>query len=293
MKCRILVSGADGQLGKSIQDLAQKYPEYEFDFFGRTEFNLEDQNSIANVFQKDYNYFINAAAYTKVDLAESESEKAYKINSESLETITKYCPISCKIIHISTDYVYNHNPGRHLLESDKTEAASVYSKSKLSGEKILLEQRPESIIIRSSWIYSEHGNNFVKTMLRLARDRDELNIVADQLGSPTYARDLADAIFKIINYFNLNPEVSDLLGGIYNYSNEECTNWAEFAEHIFLYSGISCKVNPITTAEYPTPAVRPLWSYMSKEKIKDSFSLEILDWKASLKICLSILKDAK
>lgn len=286
-KITVLVSGSTGQLGQELQFLAKKYrKEIEFTFQDRKGMDLSKESSIKNCLQKAYDFFINAGAYTAVDKAEQDSKTAHQVNSKALAYIAKYSPSKTKIIHVSTDYVYNWNPQRPLLETDRTNPKNVYAQSKLKGEIQLLSKRPDSIILRTSWVYSSYGNNFVKTMLRLGKDRDSLNIVSDQLGSPTYARDLAVSIIKIIkeydqpNYGNLPKQ------GIYNYSNLGLTNWSEFAKEIFRLSKLKCKVGETTTKAFNAPAARPLWSMMSKEKIQSTFHLEVPHWKKSLKSCL-------
>ena len=198
--------------------------------------------------------------------------------------MAKYAHSASTIVHISSDYVYHHNPGRPLEESDTTNPHSVYAKSKLAGESLLLEHKAKSIVIRSSWIYAREGHNFVNTMLRLGTSRDELSVVSDQIGTPTYAPDLAEAILRMIS--TITSDQQNHLYGVYNYSNEGICSWAEFAEEIFKIKDIACKVNRIDTEQYPTPAMRPKWSVMSKKKIKDDFLLDIPHWKESLRACL-------
>ena len=289
MKIKILVSGADGQLGRSLQVIAAIHPEIEFTFCNRNSLDLADAKSIQAALTKDYNYFINAGAYTKVDQAETETELSYKINSEALDIIGKTVSPGCTVIHISTDYVYHLDIIEALTEEMDCDPKSVYAKSKLTGEQNLLTHRTDSIIIRSSWIYSEYGHNFVKTMLRLSNEHPGLKIVSDQIGTPTYAYDLAKAIVDIILYIEHNKGSKQNFGGIYNYSNEGISNWAEFAEAIFDYCGKECSVEKIRSEEFPTVAARPKWSFMSKDKIKSRFELDIPDWRSSLKSCLDKL----
>ena len=289
MKVHILVSGATGQLGQSLQEIAPEYPEFEFSFCNREQLDLSSEDSIRSKLSEGFDYFINAGAYTQVDAAEENEALAFAINADALLAIAKNASANCRILHISSDYVYHIDKTEALNESDPCEPKSVYARSKLEGERNLLKTKPDSLVIRSSWIYSNYGHNFVKTMLRLADSRDSLNIVSDQIGTPTYAFDLAKALLDIIKHLdNLNGP--DDLGGVYNYANENCTNWAEFAEHIFALSNKDCKVMKIPTSEYPTPAARPLWSCMSKDKIRKAFSVDIPDWHESLKACLDKLE---
>jgi len=284
LKKKILVSGSTGQVGQELQFISNQHPEYIFEFKNRSQLDLSHSESIKNsLLNSDYDCFINAAAYTAVDKAETEIDLANAVNAEALQSISAFAPNNCKIIHISTDYVYNHNPGRPLEETDQTLAQNIYAKSKLKGESYL-RQRQNAITIRTSWVYSSFGNNFVKTMLRLGKDRDNLSIVADQIGTPTYARDLATAIIEIIKF---DQDNSTSFSGVFNYSNMGQTNWADFARKIFELEGISCQVQNTTTEAYNAPAARPLWSVLSKEKIKKKFSIEIPEWNLSLAKCLS------
>jgi len=288
----ILVTGSSGQLGKSLKSIAYDYSNYEVMFAGRTQLDLSDKSSIDTFFNNhQFDLVINCAAYTAVDKAESEPELADKINHLAVKQIAKIAKQqNTKVIHISTDYVFNGHSYRPYTETDEVSPQNVYGVSKLKGEQALLTILPSNaIIIRTSWVYSEHGNNFVKTMLRLGQERDELNIVFDQLGTPTYANDLASAIMKVVssNAFNQTSFASDL----YHYSNEGVCSWYDFAKTIFEYSNIQCKVNPIETKCYPTPAVRPHYSLLNKAKIKNRSNLSIPYWKDSLQQCLNVLQE--
>ena len=288
---KVLVSGSTGQVGQEIQYLSENYPEWEFTFLDRENFDLGDAESIKNQLLKtEADWFINTAAYTAVDKAEMDKETALKVNSEALSHIAAFLPISTKIIHLSTDYVYHTHPGRPLIETDESQALSVYALTKKSGEDNLLKYRPDAIIIRTSWVYSSYGKNFVKTMKRLGNDKDELSIVSDQNGTPTYARDLAEALLQIIYKVKPKTEVQNC-SGIYNYSNLGQTNWAEFARTIFKIENISCQVKEISTEAFNAAAPRPLWSVMSKEKIRSCFDLKIRPWESALEDCLEILRD--
>jgi len=286
MSKRILISGSTGQLGSEIKSITSNYKQYEFIFKDRHGLDLKNIKNIKDLFQNNkYDYFINAAAYTSVDHAESDQENCYDINASALTYLGQYCNPECNIIHISSDYVYNITPGRPLKESDKTNPLGVYAKSKLQGEQNLLDLRSDSIVIRTSWVYSEYGNNFVKTMLKLGKTKDKLSIVSDQIGTPTYAKELAKCILDIIQFIENAPQDKDF-GGIYNFSHLGATNWAEFAQEIFRLKNISCEIQSTTTESYNAPAHRPLWSVMSMDKIKNTFPIELKNWKDSLKECL-------
>lgn len=286
-KVHVLVSGSTGQLGQELQKLSSGHIGYSFDFKSRNTFDLSSTSSIKQALRKkEYDFIINCGAYTAVDKAEKEVKKAFKVNATSLSTIAKYANKKTKIIHISSDYVYHLDLDRPLLETDKTKAVGIYAKSKLEGEQHLLSLRPDSLVIRTSWVYSSFGNNFVKTMLRLGKLKDALTIVSDQYGSPTYAHDIGQTIIHLMNNINSKSVTPELSQGIYNYSNMGMTNWADFAREIFKLSDIDCKVLETDTLSYGAPAPRPLWSLMSKEKIQRNFQLKIPHWKKSLKSCL-------
>ncbi|MBT8189522.1 MAG: dTDP-4-dehydrorhamnose reductase [Bacteroidia bacterium] len=275
---QVLVSGSEGQLGKALQSLSKEYTQYSFDFFDRQKLDLASESSIQSILEKPYDFFINTAAYTAVDKAESEIDKCYMVNTDALRLITKHAHPKTKIIHFSTDYVYHNDERVPMNETMPTFPKSVYGKSKLAGEEILIKERPDSIVVRTSWVYSENGHNFVKTMLRLGKKLDHLKIVSDQLGAPTYAMDLADIALKLTDNYK---------AGIYNYANGGQTNWADFAREIFRQSGITCEVSNISTEEFGAAAPRPQWSVMSMEKISQWLETDIPDWKNSLRKCLS------
>ena len=286
---RILVSGSTGQLGQELQFIAKQYPNFKFTFKNRKKLDLSSESQIKKTLRTDYDYFINAAAYTAVDKAESDQKTAYQVNAKALGHIGKYLSPKTKVIHISSDYVYHNDPGRPLSESDSTKPKGVYAKSKLEGENLLLQHRPDAIIVRTSWVYSTFGNNFVKTMVRLGSSRDALNIVADQYGCPTYARDLALAIMNIIQNQKVETYMPSTKAGIYNFSNYGLTTWADFAREIFKQAKIDCKVGDTTTKAYKAPAPRPHWSMMSKERIQREFHIHVPNWKKSLQSCLKEL----
>ena len=284
----VLVTGSKGQLGSEIKELSSRYKEYAFTFSDRETLDLSSEDAIKAYFEdKRFDVIINCAAYTAVDKAESDKELAFSINHKSVETLAHIAKANnITLIHVSTDYVFDGSNFRPYIESDPTDPQGVYGESKLAGEEALLSINPKhAIIIRTSWVYSAFGNNFVKTMLRLGRERDELGVIFDQVGTPTYAKDLADAILEII------PKIDNDAVEIYHYSNEGACSWYDFSKAIFELSKIECRVNPIETKEYPTPATRPHYSLLNKAKIKKAYQINIPYWKDSLKTCLKILKE--
>ncbi|UEG48485.1 dTDP-4-dehydrorhamnose reductase [Ferruginibacter lapsinanis] len=280
----ILVTGANGQLGQEMQVIAASYPEYSFLFVTRNELPIDDFSAVKNFFsQHAIDYCVNCAAYTAVDKAEAEVDKAYSINADAVGNLAKICKTSgTQLIHISTDYVFDGTNTEPIKEDQTTNPIGVYGASKLKGEQEALQHDPSAIIIRTSWVYSSFGNNFVKTMLRLMKERESINVVSDQFGCPTYAADLAEAIMKIITS-NSQPPTSN----IYNYSNKGMINWHQFAVAIKELSGSACVVNPIPSSQYPTPAKRPAYSVMDTSKIQQTFAITIPEWKESLKKCLA------
>ncbi|HEX5329490.1 dTDP-4-dehydrorhamnose reductase [Sulfuricurvum sp.] len=282
----ILVTGANGQLGSEIQKLSLDYPHYTFRFADRTILDLSDLSATEDFFENNrFDVIINCAAYTAVDKAESESDLADALNHRFVSTLAKIAKQHrTKLVHISTDYVYEGKNHRPYTETDPTNPQGVYGKTKCDGEKAILDVSPKNtIILRTSWVYSGYGNNFVKTMLRLGRERDSLGVIFDQVGTPTYAHDLAAAILEVL------PLIDNQAPEIYHYSNEGVASWYDFAKAIFELSGVACHVNPITTDQYPTPASRPHYSVLNKSKFKADFSIPIPYWRDSLKSCLKAL----
>jgi dTDP-4-dehydrorhamnose reductase len=283
---KILVTGVNGQLGSELKKLSAWHPEFEFYFFDKEQLNIADTQSVASVFEQvQPQYCINCAAYTAVDKAESDREVAYQINAEGTGNIAiasaKY---NTKFIHISTDYVFDGNGKEPYSEDYPTHPLNFYGLSKLEGEKACFEVNHEAIIIRTSWVYSSFGNNFVKTMLRLMSSKESINVVADQYGIPTYAADLARSLVEIITY----PEWK---AGLYHFSNTgNPITWFQFASAIKQETGSLCIVNPIPSSEYPTPARRPFYSVLNTSKIQTTFGITIPDWHKSLIACLDILK---
>lgn len=279
---KILVTGANGQLGSEIRKIIGNYPTLEFCFTDVAELNITSQTEVQKFlagFKPEY--LVNCAAYTAVDKAESDKETAYLLNARAVEILAEESSkIACRMIHISTDYVFNGNGPRPYTESDPVDPQSVYGSTKLSGEIFCREKNPESLIIRTSWLYSAFGNNFVKTMLRLGNEKTEIGVIADQIGSPTNAADLAQAILTII----LSVERSEVryIPGVYHYSNEGVASWYDFTKAIFDIKNIHCFVKPIASEDYPSPVKRPAYSVMNKSKIKAIFGLKIPHWRDSL-----------
>ncbi len=286
-KATILVTGANGQLAREIKAIAARNTDNHFLFATKDDLPIENREAVELFFEKHrIDYCINCAAYTAVDKAESEKEKAFLINAYAVEGLAEICKFhKVKLIHISTDYVYDGSAGLPLKETDEVGPVSVYGSSKLQGEELAMKQNPSTLIIRTSWVYSSFGNNFVKTMLRLFREREEINVVADQYGCPTYAADLANVIMSLIGKMKEGNDLS----GIVNYCNEGVTTWYEFAEEIKRLSNNNCKINPIPTSSYQTAAKRPLYSVLDTSKIKGLLDLEIPFWKDSLKKCMAHL----
>ncbi|MFY9141778.1 dTDP-4-dehydrorhamnose reductase [Sulfuricurvum sp.] len=282
----ILVIGANGQLGSEIRALSVSYPHYTFTFAERKALDLSILCKLEDYFEdKSFDAIINCAAYTSVDKAESEEELADTINHRFVSMLAKISKAKkITLIHISTDYVFdgkNHCP---YVETDSTNPQGIYGQTKCNGENALLSVAPENaVIIRTSWVYSNFGNNFVKTILRLGRERDSLGVIFDQIGTPTYARDLAKVILDIL------PKISNTAPQIYHYSNEGTASWYDFAKAIFEFSGVNCRVNPITTDQYLTVAKRPYYTLLNKTKITNEFGITIPYWRDSLKECLNSL----
>lgn len=286
----ILVTGSNGQLGKELQVLAQNHPQFRFVFASREDLKIHHYGLVENFFIATRpQYCINCAAYTAVDKAEDEREVAMLVNGEAVGNLAAVCKkYQTKFIHISTDYVFDGENEIPYKEDDTTNPINVYGASKLLGEQLCMKEDATAIIIRTSWVYSSFGHNFVKTMMRLMWERTELSVVSDQVGSPTYAADLAQVILTIINNYQLS--IINWHSGIYHYSNEGKISWYEFALAIKELTGSKSVVHPILTDEYPTPAKRPKFSLLNKEKIKTVFQIQIPGWKESLKKCVELIK---
>ena len=290
-KPKILVTGSGGQLGKELQEQAPLFPQFEFVFLSREDLPIHNFELVRVFFNSvKPAYCINCAAYTAVDKAESEKDLAFQINSEAVGVLAAVCKEhDAKFIHVSTDYVFNGEATYPYTENFPTDPVNAYGASKLEGEKQALGFNPDCIIIRTSWVYSSSGKNFVKTMIRLMNEKDEIKVVNDQIGSPTYAADLAEVILKIID--NGQLAMGKWVPGVYNFSNEGIISWFEFAEAIKEIIKCPCDVKPITTADYPTPAKRPAYSVLDKTKIQETFEVQLKDWKESLEACIEKIKN--
>ena len=283
----ILVTGANGQLGKEFRALAINETGFDFHFLSREELPVHDFEKVKNFFTGHRPAFcINCAAYTAVDKAETEQDLAYLVNADSVAVLAEVSKLyGTGFIHISTDYVFRGDSPEPYNEDSETGPISVYGASKLKGEIMSVANNPDSIIIRTAWVYSEFGHNFVKTMIRLMKERKELNVVNDQVGAPTYAADLAKAIMAIVKSKKWHP-------GIYHFSNKGRISWYDFAVEIKELTGSECKLNPIPTSQYPTPAKRPAFSLLDTSKIQKVYGVNMPDWKISLKKCIDHLKQA-
>ncbi|WP_075342098.1 dTDP-4-dehydrorhamnose reductase [Tenacibaculum agarivorans] len=280
---RVLVTGASGQLGSEIKSLSKKFTHNEFFFEDSKGLDITDSKRVdAYIADNNIDTVINCAAYTSVDKAESEEETAERVNGEAVKNLVQsLSKKKGKLIHISTDYVFNGKSYIPYKENDEVDPIGVYGKTKRKGEEYLLNSEIEGVIIRTSWVYSSFGNNFVKTMLKLGEDRNELNVIFDQVGSPTYAKDLGELCLNLLDKdFNTDSK-------IYHYSNEGVLSWFDFAKAIMEISGKTCEVYPIETKDYPTPAKRPNFSLLNKSKIKKDFGIEIPYWRDSLKMCIN------
>ncbi len=282
---KILITGAKGQLGSEIKQIKDNFPSFHFIFTDIEELDITKFSDI-NLFYKKhkFDFIVNCAAYTNVDKAETDFGNAYKINAEAVKNLSEISrDYKIPLIHISTDYVFDGESNIPYTENDKVNPQSVYGKTKLKGEEFAKEAY-NHIIIRTSWLYSSFGNNFLKTMIKFGKERENINVVADQIGSPTFAGDLALTVIQIIKKISVK-EVRNI-SGIYHYSNEGSCSWFEFAKEIMKESKINCKVNPIPAQDYPTPAKRPKFSLLDKTKIKKTFGVAVPFWKDSLKACI-------
>ena len=284
---RILVTGAYGQLGSELKEIEMQFPNYHFLFTDVDTLDITCEIAVESFFnEKQPGYVINCAAYTAVDKAEIEPKIAEKVNALAPKILGKFSKqFGAKIIHVSTDYVFAGDANQPYSETDTVNPQGVYGKTKLEGELNCLKENPDSVVLRTSWLYSEFGNNFVKTMLRLGNERDNINVVFDQVGTPTFAADLAEAILSIIQV--LEKEPAKFIPGVYHYSNEGVASWYDFAKAIFEIENIQCNVNPVLSDRFPTPAKRPHFSVLNKSKIRNNFGIEIPHWRESLVKCLA------
>jgi dTDP-4-dehydrorhamnose reductase len=292
---KILVTGANGQLGKELRDLAPLFPRFHITFLSREDMPIHHFELVRNYFKTlQPDYCINCAAYTAVDRAETEKELAYQVNGEAAGVLAAVCKENgTRLFHISTDYVFDGTATTPYTENFPPHPVNVYGASKLEGEKQAMQLNTDVIIIRTSWVYSSYGKNFVKTMLRLMNEKNEVSVVNDQIGSPTYAADLAKVIIKIISDCspgNNREQHTNWKPGIYNFSNDGIISWYDFALAIKEITGGSCKINPLTTSEYPTPAKRPAYSVLDKTKIQKTFSIKLKNWRESLADCIQKIK---
>jgi len=280
----ILVTGAGGQLGSEIKAIAND----EYQFFFETSATLDitsKQKVLSFVSTNKIDIIINCAAYTAVDKAENEEQLAFNVNEKAVENLVVACEnFQAKLIHISTDYVFDGSQNTPYKESDEVKPLGVYGQSKRKGEEVVLNSTIDALIIRTSWVYSFFGNNFVKTMMRLGQERESLGVIFDQVGTPTYAKDLAEFCMYLIN------QDFSKVGSIYHFSNEGVISWYDFAKAIMEIAHIDCDIKPIETYQYPTPAKRPQYSVLNKSKLKEDFNYKIPYWKDSLKECIQLLK---
>jgi dTDP-4-dehydrorhamnose reductase len=273
----VVVTGANGQLGQALQFIAGNYPEIHFHFYASSALDIVEKTSIEKTFQEiNPDFCVNAAAYTAVDKAENDSEKAYAVNVTGCKNLAETCKaFNTTLIHISTDFVFDGDSEIPYTETDSTHPQGVYGQTKRDGENAIRKIFDDYFIVRTSWVYSQFGNNFMKTMLRLAAERSSLGVVDDQIGTPTHAIDLAKAIVKIISSGSKNF-------GIYNFSNEGIASWYDFAKRIFEINNVKIDLKPIPTTAFPTPAKRPKYSVLDKSKIKAKFNMAIDSWEIAL-----------
>ncbi|MFP4489474.1 MAG: dTDP-4-dehydrorhamnose reductase [Bacteroidales bacterium] len=290
---KILVTGAKGQLGREIQRQSHLVKDASFLFMDIEELDLTNEIQLKKIISDiKPDFLVNCAAYTAVDRAENDEANAFAVNATAVQNIIKAAGIvpDMKLIHISTDFVFGGKSKTPYREDSKTGALSVYGKSKQKGEEYALSY-PLSVIIRTSWLYSEYGGNFVKTIMRLAAERDEINVINDQVGTPTWAADLASAVIRITG-LSIRDE-DRFIPGIYHYSNEGHCSWYEFAREIKKIEGLDIKINPVSTVEFPLPAERPKFSVLSLDKIKKTYNISIPSWQESLEECIKRIKQQR
>jgi dTDP-4-dehydrorhamnose reductase len=286
----VLIAGATGQVGNEFRFLSFTHPQFRFIFADSKVLDITKPKQVSDFIKKQTpQYIVNCAAYTAVDRAETEVKKASRVNVNGAKNLAKVCQdLDITLIHLSTDYVYHNNQNTPFKETDKVSPKGIYAKTKLKGDIAALKFNEKTLVLRTSWVYGVYGHNFVKTMLRLAKERTELNVVFDQIGTPTNARDLAKAILHIISDLNKGIVNATEARGIYHYSNEGVTSWYDFARAVFEIRGIACEVKPIESSQYPTPAQRPPFSVLNKGKIKAIFEVKIPHWRDSL---VEVLKE--
>lgn len=282
---KIIVIGSYGQLGSELQELASQYKNYQFFFYDKEHLDIVKKEDVDRKIEEiKPDFLVNCAAYTAVDKAETDTALAFAINSDAVRNLAEACTRNnTKFVHISTDYVFDGKATQPYKETDPVSPANIYGQSKLKGEEEAVAANPEVIIIRTAWVYSTFGANFVKTMLRLMQSKPEIGVVADQYGTPTNAADLAEAILQIIDGGKWVP-------GVYHFTNEGMISWFDFANEIKTLVNAPCIVNAITTAQYPTPAQRPQYSVLDKTKIQQTFGISLKDWRESLEKCIGKMK---
>lgn len=283
----ILVTGSHGQLGNEMQQAASRYPAFQYIYTDVEELDICDKNALQTfVKENKVNIIVNCAAYTAVDKAEDDVELCYRINRDAVRNIGEVAQENkVKVVHVSTDYVFDGTNHLPYTEDLPVCPATVYGKSKLEGEQVLLESCDQVVILRTAWLYSSFGNNFVKTMMKLGKERDALNVIFDQIGTPTYAADLADTILTLLSHETFIP-------GIYHFSDEGVCSWYDFTKSIHRIAGITCDVRPIETKDYPARTPRPNYSVLNKAKIKSTYGINIPHWEESLEKCITLLKQA-
>ncbi|MEY3321240.1 MAG: hypothetical protein RLZZ417_823 [Bacteroidota bacterium] len=290
MKIKVLVSGANGQLGLALQLISSNYPSLQIDFINRNQLDLErlEATNIPSILNTSlYDYYIHAAAYTAVDLAEKEIKQCFQINEIAVkQLVTHFSSKKTKFIYISSDYVYHSLQNTPFTETDLPQPKGVYAKSKLAGEEAVKKHTDHYLIFRTSWVYGEHGKNFIRTMDRMGREKEQIQVVFDQIGSPTWVYDLANMLLTIITEGKAKE-----INGTFNYSNEGITSWYDIAKAIMIQRGYSTKIIPVRTTSFPLPAPRPPFSAMDKSHFKEIFRLEIPHWQESLQKCLQRLPD--
>jgi dTDP-4-dehydrorhamnose reductase len=285
---KVLITGSNGQLGSEIRKLSSDFPKMDFIYTDIAELDLTNINQIENLFKEfEFDVCINCAAYTAVDKAEDDKDLAMLVNAEAVENLARTCnKYNSLLIHISTDYVFSGKHYMPYVEEDKVSPDSFYGLTKLEGEKAALKNCDKTVVVRTSWLYSAFGNNFVKTMIRLGNERDEIGVVADQIGTPTHAADLARAVLKIANSYDAKYS-----NEIYHYSNEGAISWYDFAKAIMRIEGIDCNVKAIESKDFPAKANRPFYSVLNKAKIKNHYSVAVPYWEDSLRNMLNELKN--
>lgn len=284
---KILITGANGQLGWELGQLASAYPAFEFVLVDRSQLDLSLPDTLENIIQDIApDCIINTAAYTAVDKSETEKTLAYTVNATAVQALARISKhLSIPFITYSTDYVFNGQAIEPYLTTTKIDPVNYYGSTKAAGEALAIEANEQTIVIRTSWVFSTHGNNFVKTMLRLMKERESLNIVADQIGRPTYARDLAKATMQMVQALHAGQAIS----GIFHFANQGETTWFDFATKIKEFAGLNCTLNPIDSAAFPTPAKRPKYSVLDTQKIEVLLKEPVPDWEKALQACIKAL----